>query len=232
MDKVLKCIAVDDDKLSLKFLQGLIEKTNSLQLVGTYADPVSASNALAEEEIDLLFLDVEMPSMSGLDLIGTLKKQPQIIIVSSKEKYALDAYDYSVTDFLLKPVENYARFLKAVNKAIKHHQQSAQEVEKDHIFIKVDSLLLNFNYQDIYWVEAYGDYVKIHTDQKVYTVYSTLKTMESKLPKSEFIRIHRSYIVRVDKIKNVDQSNLVIKDKILPISNSYRSAFLAKINML
>lgn len=232
MSKILKCIAVDDDKMSLKILEGLIENTRSLQLVGTYSDPVEASNVLQSEQVDLLFLDVEMPAMSGLDLIGTLEKTPQIIIVSSKEKYALDSYDYNVTDFLLKPVENYARFLKAVQKAIKNDGSTKGPNEEDHIFIKVDSLLLNFNYQDIYWVEAYGDYVKIHTDQKVYTVYCTLKMMEEKLPHTEFIRVHRSYIVRIDKIKNIDQNNLQIRDKIIPISNSYRGSFFKRINTL
>ncbi len=227
----MNCIAVDDDLISLKVLEGLILKTEGLNLVSTCTNPVEASNILRNESIDLIFLDVEMPDMSGLELIETLNVHPQIIVVSSKQKYALDSYDYDVTDFLLKPVESYSRFLKAVQKAFKQHDKDNKD-ETEHVFIKVDSLLLNFNYKEILWVEAYGDYIKIHTDSKVYTVYSTLKMFEKKLPSNDFIRVHRSYIVRIDKIKNVDQNNLQIKDKIIPISNSYRNDFLKKLNTI
>ena len=232
MKKVMNCIAVDDDLLSLKILEGLIAKTDLLHFMGSFGNAVEVANLTKKEDIDLIFLDVEMPEMTGLELIKILDKKPQIIIVSSKKKYALDSYNYDVVDYLLKPVKNYARFLQAVQKAYKNFQQLITKGADDYIFIKVDSLLLNFNFNNILWVEAYGDYVKIHTDAKIYTVYSTLKTMEKKLPKDEFFRVHRSYIVRVDKIKNVDQSNLQIKNKVIPISNTYRQSFFERINTL
>ena len=232
MKKVMNCIAVDDDQLSLKILEGLIAKTDMLNLLGTFDDAVEAANVTTNQNIDLIFLDVEMPEMTGLELIKTLDKKPQIIIVSSKSKYALDSYNYDVVDYLLKPVENYARFLQAVQKAHKNFQQKNPKEADDYIFIKVDSLFLNFNFHDILWVEAFGDYVKIITEEKIYTVYSTLKTIEKKLPEDDFIRVHRSYIVRIDKIKNVDLSNLQIKNKIIPISNTYRQSFFERINTL
>ena len=232
MKKVMNCIAVDDDRLSLKVLEGLIAKTDMLNLLETFSSATDVANAIRKEDIDLIFLDVEMPDMTGLELIKILDKKPQIIIVSSKSKYALDSYNYDVADYLLKPVKNYARFLQAVQKAYKNFEKETAKEADDYVFIKVDSLLLNFNYNDIFWVEAYGDYVKIHTSQKVYTVYSTLKMIEEKLPKDDFFRVHRSYIVRIDKIKNVDQSNLQIENKIIPISKSYRHSFFERINTL
>ncbi len=228
----MNCIAVDDDQLSLKVLEGLIAKTEMLHLLETFSSAADVANAMSNKDVDLIFLDVEMPDMTGLELIEVLDKKPQIIIVSGKSKYALDSYNYDVADYLLKPVENYARFLQAVKKAYKNFEKEAAKEADDHVFIKVDSLLLNFNYNDIFWVEAYGDYVKIHTSQKVYTVYSTLKMVEEKLPKDDFFRVHRSYIVRVDKIKNVDQTNLQIENKIIPISKSYRHSFFERINTL
>lgn len=232
MKKVMNCIAVDDDLLSLKILEGLIAKTDLLNLLGTFSNAIDVTNLDRKEDIDLIFLDVEMPDMSGLELISTLDKKTQIIIVSSKRKYALDSYNYDVADYLLKPVKNYARFLQAVQKAYKNFEKYNTKEADEYIFIKVDSLFLNFNFNNILWVEAFGDYVKIHTDQKIYTVYSTLKTMEQKLPADDFFRVHRSYIVRIDKIKNVDQSNLQIENKIIPISNTYRHSFFERINTL
>lgn len=226
----LNCIIVDDDLMSLKLIESLVGKTDSLKLFGSYDNAIDAEKVIRSNKIDLIFLDIEMPEMTGLELLGTLEKTPQIIIVSSKEKYALDSYNYDVTDYLIKPIESYARFLRAVLKAQK--KTCKEREEGDNIFIKVDSMLLNFNLTEIYWVEAYGDYVKIHTKEKMFVVYSTLKTMVKKLPSVDFVRVHRSFIVRLDKIKNIDQNTVLIDEKVIPISNSYKSAFYEKINTL
>ncbi len=226
----LNCIIVDDDLMSLKLIESLVGKTDSLKLFGSYDNAIDAEKVIRSNKIDLIFLDIEMPEMTGLELLGTLEKTPQIIIVSSKEKYALDSYNYDVTDYLVKPIESYARFLRAVLKAQK--KTCKEREEGDTIFIKVDSMLLNFNLTEIHWVEAYGDYVKIHTKEKMFVVYSTLKTMVKKLPSVDFVRVHRSFIVRLDKIKNIDQNTVLIDEKVIPISNSYKSAFYEKINTL
>ncbi len=226
----LNCIIVDDDLMSLKLIESLVGKTDSLKLFGSYDNAIDAEKAIRKNKIDLIFLDIEMPEMTGLELLGTLEKTPQVIIVSSKEKYALDSYNYDVTDYLIKPIESHARFLRAVLKAQK--RTCKEREEGDNIFIKVDSMLLNFNLTEIHWVEAYGDYVKIHTKEKMFVVYSTLKTMVKKLPSVDFLRVHRSFIVRLDKIKNIDQNTVLIDEKVIPISNSYKSAFYEKINTL
>lgn len=233
--KKLSCVVIDDDAMTLKIITSLVKKTEALRLVGSFQDSVVAANALQDQPVDLLFLDVEMPDMSGLELIKTLDPKPQIVLISSKKDYALDAFEYEVTDFLLKPIASYARFLQAVQRAQAKHIKAApitSPVRPEHIYLKVDSLLVKFNLKDIYWIEAFGDYVRVKTKDKLHTVYATLKSVEDTLPKEEFLRVHRSYIVRVDKIVNIDQSNLQIDKKILPVSQSYRKKLLDSITTL
>lgn len=233
MDK-MNCIIVDDDIVSQQIIQGLIARTEFLNAVKSFTDPVQASVFLQTNEIDLVFLDVEMPSLSGFEFLNTLKVRPQIILISAKKDYALEAFEHSVADFLVKPIEDYSRFLRAVLKAQENHKkdiESHEDVQKG-IFIKIDSLLVHFKMEDIIYVEAYGDYVKIHTPDKVYTAYATMKNVEKKLPDSEFMRVHRSFIVRLDKIQNIDSTTLQIMNHILPISGTYRGDLLQKINTL
>jgi DNA-binding LytR/AlgR family response regulator len=228
---------VDDDRMSLRILQSLVEKTDFLSLVGAYDNALRAARALVEQEVDLLFLDVEMPDMTGLELIETLERKPQIIITTSKEQYAMKAFDHDAADFLLKPIENYARFLKAVRKAMGNLRKPAPVTPAgaepvNTVFVKVDSLLVSFNLKEVHYIEAYGDYVKIHTEGKTYVVHTKLRTVEDTLPDRDFARVHRSFIVRIDKIKNIDTSNLQVGTKIIPISNSYRPLLMEKIQTL
>jgi DNA-binding LytR/AlgR family response regulator len=233
MKDKLNCIVVDDDVMSLKIVESLIKKTKFLHMKGLYESPVKASEALQNLTIDLIFLDVEMPDMNGLELISTLENPPQTILISQNRNYALDAFQYDVTDYLLKPI-SYDRFLKASRKALANLQkQQLQENDEVHnIFVKVDSLLVNFDVSDIYWLEAFGDYVKIRTSQEVHTVYTTMKALLEKLPHQEFVRIHRSYIVRIDKIKNIGTTNLQVLNRIFPIGNSYKKELMERIVML
>ncbi|MDN5216691.1 LytTR family DNA-binding domain-containing protein [Fulvivirgaceae bacterium BMA12] len=229
----LRCIVIDDDPMALRLLEEHIKNTDFLTLVNLYDNSIEAANQLSGKEVDLIFLDIEMPGMSGLELIDVLDGKPQIIIVSSKKDYVQEAFDYEVTDYLVKPVVNYQRFLKAAGRARKK-LQNLDEVgySNKSIFIKEGTLLLNIFLNEIQWLEAYGDFVKIHTTKKMYTVLSTLKSMEDKLPASEFVRIHRSFIVRIDKIENIDQTNLQVANRIIPISNSYRKPLMQRIKTL
>ena len=237
MSDTIRCIIVDDDRMSLRILQALVEKTEFLSLAGAYDNALRAARALGEQEVDLLFLDVEMPDMTGLELIETLDRKPQIIITTSKEQYAIKAFDHDAADFLLKPIENYARFLKAVRKAMGNLRRPVAPAPAgaepvNTVFMKVDSLLVSFNLKEVYYIEAYGDYVKIHTEAKTFVVHTKLRTMEDTLPDRDFARVHRSFIVRIDKIKNIDTSNLQVSTKIIPISNSYRPLLMEKIKTL
>ncbi len=231
MTQKIHCLIVDDDPIAINLVADFVEKTDSLELIYTGSDTKEATSIIAEHPNCILFLDVEMPDISGLELVKTLSQKPEIIIISGKRDYALDAFDLSVTDFLLKPLEDYNRFLQAVQRAQKNLRENIEK-EIDNIFVKIDSLLVNFNLNEILWIEAFGDYAKIHTEEKTYTFHSTLKNVEDKLPKKEFMRVHRSYIVRMDKIKSINVANLQISNKIIPISHTYKGDLMKKINTL
>lgn len=228
----MNCIIVDDDELSRLALKKCIDRTDNLTLIGEYISAIEASNKIAELNCDLIYLDVEMPGMSGIDFIRQIKNIPQVIIVSGKKKYAAEAFDYNVTDYLVKPVE-YQRFLRATDKARSVDENlKINQKEIDHLFIKVDSKLINLPLSEILYIEAYSDYVLIHTDTKRHIVLATMKAVENKLPDSEFIRTHRSYIIRIDKIHEIEGNTLFIDKISLPISRSYKEAFFRKLNSL
>ena len=236
MSHKISCIAVDDDAMTLKIVESLVNRTDFLRLLGTFESSVEASNALQKQPVDLIFLDIEMPDMTGLELIKTLNPKPAIILISTKQEYALEAFEYEVIDYLLKPIANYGRFLQAAQRArmsIERKTSASSPADRtEHIYLKVDSLLVKFRLGDILWVEAFGDYVKVKTPDKVYMVYATLKSIEDALPDGEFVRIHRSYIVRMDRIDNIDNTNLQISDKILPIGNSHKKNLMDRIKVL
>ncbi len=236
MNSKLSCLIVDDDEISLRMVKELITKTEDLELKGACSSSLEAAKFLREIPIDILFLDVEMPTMSGFDLIQVLERKPQIILISGSENYASGAFDLNATDFLIKGRFNYARFLQSVNKAKnnieKENIDKSNNSEVKNFFIKVDSMLVNFDLKEILWVEANGDYVLINTASKEHKLLTKLKNIEEKLPSNDFVRVHRSFIVRIDKIRNIDNANLLIGNHIIPISNSYRSSLLERINTI
>lgn len=229
----MNCIIVDDDILSLKATQFCVEKTDFLKVSGTFTNPLEAIKFIQEnKQIDLIFLDIEMPEISGLDLIRTFKDIPQIILITGNKEYAVEAFDYDITDFLLKPLE-YSRFLKAVLKAreIKEGLKISQR-NTDDLFIKKDSQLIRINCSEIVCIEALADYVTIHTTTAKYTILSTMKSIESRLPENDFARIHRSWIIRIDRIKVIDDTIVFVEDKSLPISRTHREHLFKKLNLL
>ena len=230
MESVIRCIIVEDDALSREVIEGLVERAGFLQLQQSFSDPVKAVHWLSSNTTDLIILDMEMPGMTGLEMLQTLTQKPQVIVISSKAHYAVDAIDYSIAPYLLKPVQEYAKFLKAVMKV--KERMEATALPADHIFIKADSMLTNVSLSDITWVESFGDYVKVNTEKKVYTIYSTLKAVEDKLPSTHFIRVHRQFIVNLSKIQNIEQTNLQIDKKIIPIGTSFREQLMKRISTL
>lgn len=227
----LTCAIIEDDPVSMSVIQGLAEKSGLFQSISCLDSSSKAVGWLIENPVDLIFLDVEMPDLTGLELLKSLTNKPAIIIISSNPKYAVDAFEYSVTDFLLKPVKDYVRFLTAVNK-VKFKDRTDDKRPDEELFVKVDSLLMKLNFDDIIWVEASGDYIKIQTIDKVQVVYSTLKKMEEKLPQHKFVRVHRSFLVNISKITNIDSTNLEINKKIIPISGTYKDDLLKRISVL
>ncbi|MFA6400310.1 MAG: LytTR family DNA-binding domain-containing protein [Salinivirgaceae bacterium] len=234
----MNCIIIDDDPLSRKIIEGFIDKTDSLNLVGSYESPITAFQAFdGEDNIDLIFLDVEMPEMSGLEFINTLDSPPMVIIVSGKEKYALEAFEYDVVDYLLKPLA-LPRFYKSISKAQKRHldRESISRYPEEIFIKKKNSTLVRLRYDDILWVEALENYVTVNTFKEKFTIHFTMKSIENKLPLSKFKRIHRSFIVNINRIEYIEDSNVVIKTesgtKILPIGKSYRDNLMDDLNLI
>jgi DNA-binding LytR/AlgR family response regulator len=234
----MNCIIIDDDPLSRKIIEGFIDKTDVLNLVGSFESPLSAFNIFeSEDNIDLIFLDIEMPEMSGLEFINTLDAPPMIIIVSGQEKYALEAYEYDVVDYLLKPLA-LPRFYKSVNKA-QNRLQERESISRypEEIFIKKkNSTLVRLKYDDILWVEALENYVTVNTFKEKFTIHFTMKAIENKLPMVKFKRVHRSYIVNIHRIEYIEDNNVIIKvdngTKVIPIGKSYRDNLMDDLNLI
>ncbi len=229
---MIRCAIVDDEEMSRKNIEQLVKRVNDLKLVVVCKDAVEASNVLRKENVDLVFLDVEMPEMTGIELIKSLTHKPEIVLVTAKENYAVEAFEYDVADYIVKPA-TYERFLKAYDRVKERLSSDAENpVNDDAVFVKVDSQLVKVNTRDILWVEAFGDYVNVFTETNKYIVHSTMKGMENKLPSDNFLRVHRSYIVRVEKIKAIEETIIIIGKKLIPIGDSYRSTLMKRLNML
>lgn len=233
----MNCIIIDDDKLSRRVIEEFIRKTDFLTHIASYENGVDAINAFkSDRTIHLIFLDIEMPEMSGIEFLNTLKNPPQIIIVSSKERYALEAFEYDVIDYLLKPVV-YGRFFKAVDKAYGRYTKEHFVPEgKNEIFIKKNSALIRLKYDEILWVEALENYVIVNTFNDKFTIHFTMKAIEKKLPTSKFTRVHRSYIVNTSSINVIEDNNIVIPieggSKTIPIGKSYKDNLMNDLNLM
>jgi DNA-binding LytR/AlgR family response regulator len=236
----MNCIIIDDDKFSTKVIEEFVNKTEGLNLMGSYSNAVSAINALSssspDDPIHLIFLDIEMPEMSGIDFLRSLTVLPQVIIYSSQEKYALEMYEYDVTDYLLKPVL-YPRFIKAVSKARERFDRKESLSKKStEIFIKNNSSLVRVKYDDILWIEALENYVVVNTFKDKYTIHFTMKAISDKMPMDKFVRVHRSFIVNMSKIKVIEDNSVIIKtesgNKIIPIGKSYKDKLMDDINLI
>jgi DNA-binding LytR/AlgR family response regulator len=229
----MKCLIVDDDDLSRGILEDLIKDTDSLDLVASCADPIKAFNILKEKAIDLLFLDIEMPKMDGISMLKSLDTLPQVILVTSHEKYAVESYEYDVTDFVKKPIST-ARFLKAIDKASKRFTKESSHftTKGETIFIKSDSKLVQINTNQIFWIEALGNYMRVITEEGKYTILSTMKDVATKLPSDDFVRVHRSFIVRLDKIESIEDNYIVINENQINIGKAYKDGLNKKLNLL
>lgn len=226
----MKCIIVDDDELSRAALKKCIERTDYLELVAECKNAIEAQQLIRDSKIDLMFLDVEMPEMTGIEFIKNVEVSCQVIIVSSKKEYAVDAFEYNVTDYLLKPVQ-YPRFVKAAEKA-RQIYENVQSAGTNSLLIKQESKLIKLELENVYYIEAFSDYVNIYTKNTRYTVLSTMKAIESKLPSSDFMRVHRSYIVRLDKINVIEENTIVLNDKLIPVSRSNKEGLVKRLNIL
>jgi DNA-binding LytR/AlgR family response regulator len=231
----IKCIVIDDENLSMDLLKAYIGKISFLELIGTFINPLDAISFLNKNKTDLVFTDVEMTGINGIQLISSLKKKPMVIIVSADNKYAIDGYSINALDYLLKPFP-FEKLLKAANKAydlyfnglnyLHKNIDDLQTVRYNSIYIKSDYRLLKLYLNEILYIEGYNDYVKIHTlNSKPILSLLSLKNLEEKLPAIDFVRVHRSYIVSVDKIDIIEKKHIIINNHHIPISNTYNDYF-------
>jgi DNA-binding LytR/AlgR family response regulator len=235
----IRCLAIDDEMLALDLIEDNIKKVPFLDLVQKCRSAMEAMEVLRNQQIDLLFLDIQMPDISGIQLIKSLHHKPMVIFTTAFSKYATEGYDLDVVDYLLKPY-SFERFLKAVHKVQEYldlrdraaGQPNAREMvgSDGFLFVKADYKLYKINLKDILYVEGLKDYVKIYISEKPIITQMSMKTLEEKLPSRDFIRVHRSFIVAFNKIDFIQKQMLTIGNKEIPISEHYRDQLFKIIN--
>ncbi|WP_395065792.1 LytR/AlgR family response regulator transcription factor [Flavobacterium sp.] len=233
----MKCIIIDDEKLAREILSILILKSPNLVLVDQFSNAMEAIKYLNNNTVDLIFLDIHMPNFSGFDFVQTIKNPPQIILVTTDHNFALEAFNYDcITDYLVKPIiEN--RFNRAIERV---HQKSEKinkatsviDTETKEIYVNIDKRLIKIDMATINTIQANGDYIIVKTDLQNYTVHTTLKKIEDKLPKTIFLKIHRSYIINISKIIDIQDSSVLIGKEIIPVSKNNRSELMQHLNLL
>jgi two-component system LytT family response regulator len=241
----LRCLVVDDDPLSVQIVLNCIANTPFLQAIGSCTSAVEAAEILRTQSqpIDVLFLDVEMPMMSGIDLLRTQLELPQVVLITSSDHYAVQAFEFAVADYLLKPL-SYPRFLQAAQKVLEliTAERNAETETNDLVatpapnpdftFVKIDTKLVRVDFREVQYVEALGDYVHIVTSQSKLIVYSTMRAIEEKFPPTQFLRVHRSFIANINCIQALEDNSLLIRDKHIPVGQTYLRNVLQRLNRL
>lgn len=241
---MIKCIIVDDETAARMIVAHLCSQVDTLAVVGEFPNAMQAIKFLNKNEVDLIFLDIHMPDFTGFDFIDTLKNPPKIILTTSDKNFAIEAFEYDcIVDYLVKPVL-LPRFLKAIQKIENFTPPSSESVpsvvaktitersSKTELYVNIDRRLVKIDFQKIYLVEAKGDYILIKTEGKNYTVHSTLKKIEEKLSGNSFLKIHRSYIINIDKIIDIEDNSVLIAKDVIPISRSNRPELMKRLNLL
>ncbi|NVO31611.1 LytR/AlgR family response regulator transcription factor [Hymenobacter lapidiphilus] len=241
MPTILTCAIIDDEEINRLTLEHYISLTSSLQLVESMDDALQGLNYFrAGNRVDVLFLDVQMPQLNGLDLLRILPDPPIVILTTAHEDFAVDAFDLRVTDYLVKPFD-YARFSRAVQRALLQHETPAAAAvpapplaaPDNDLFVKVNSKMVRINFDDVLYIEALSDYVVIVTEKQKYIVYTTMKSLDARLPFEHFVRVHRSYILNLKRIEAIEDGAAVVPGgQHVPIGKSYQEAFFGKLNRI
>jgi len=228
---MIRTIAIDDEPLALQLLTGCIKKTPFLELVGEFDNPFSAMEFLNRETVDLMFLDIQMPDLTGTEFVKVLKDGPKLVFVSAYEKYALESFKLDAIDYILKPY-SYEEFLQAALKAqrlinLESRNQEQIGFSTDFLFIKTDYKVRRIRFDNILYIEGLKDYIKVYITGEPKPILSigSLKTMEAKLPSSKFMRIHRSFIVNLEKIETIERSRIIFGKEYIPIGDQYKEKF-------
>ncbi|MDX1956119.1 MAG: LytTR family DNA-binding domain-containing protein [Chitinophagaceae bacterium] len=230
---VLRCLIIDDEPLARKGLREYVSEHDFLELVGEFDNPLKAMEVLHSGHIDLLFLDIQMPKLSGLDLLRTLKDPPMTILTTAYSEYAVEGFELEVVDYLVKPIGS-ERFVKAVWRArdlfeLKQSNKAVNTSGQDHFFIKSDNKLVRILFDDLLYAEALQNYVTLHTVSKKYITYLTFRSVEDYLPADRFIRVHKSYIVSASRIDSIEGNDIRIGEHYIPISRNLKEEVMDKL---
>lgn len=229
MNDKIRCVVTDDEPFARKGLQGYIEQIDFLELKGVCENALELNSLLKKEPVDLLFLDIEMPYVTGIDFLKNITSPPKVIFTTAYEKYALQGFELEVLDYLLKPI-SFERFMRAANKAFDYFRgQQAPASGEDYIFVKADSKLEKIHFSDILFIEALENYVAIYTGEKKIITHLTLKMLQDKLPHGAFIQPHKSYIVSIGKISSIEGNILHVLHYQVPISKYQKEEVMEKI---
>ena len=232
---LIKCLIVDDEPLAREGLASYAENVPFLQIIGLCNHAMEASKYMNEQQVDLLFLDINMPQLSGMDFLKSLPNPPMVVFTTAYREFAIESYELDTLDYLVKPI-SFKRFLKAANKAKDFYEMklpteddAMNQSDQNYFFIKEDGRLLKISFDDILYVEGLKDYVFIHTKTARHIVLVSLKTAENQLPNTQFMRVHRSFIVALDKVEGMDGNQLIIQDKLLPVSRALKDEVFDKV---
>jgi two-component system response regulator LytT len=228
---MITTIAIDDEPLALHLVSGYIEKTPGLKLIGKFDNPIDAAEFLTGTVVDLIFVDIQMPDLSGIEFTRLMEKGPKVIFTTAFEKYALEGYKLEIVDYLLKPF-SYEEFLVAVHKvqkllSLEQKVPAKVDVNNEFLFLKSDYKIKRINFNDILYIEGLKDYIKVYTQNAPKPVLSltSLKLLESKLPDNRFMRVHRSFIVNLEKIDTIERSRIIFGKEYIPVSDQYKDRF-------
>lgn len=227
-----RCVVVDDEPIAREIIESFIEKTPNLKLLGSFQNAVEVLNFEQKHNVDLYFLDINMPEINGLSLAKIINKKAHIIFTTAYRDYAIDGFNLNVVDYLLKPIA-FDRFLQAIEKLPKESQlvkaNFNQEQKSDFLFIRSERKMIKVSFNDILYIESLSDYIKIYLHNEVIVTRETISNINDKLPQNLFIRIHRSYIISIDKIHSYTNEFIEVSKKALPISRSYKESVLQKL---
>ncbi len=221
----IKCIIIDDEPLGAEVIESHLKEFPNMELKESFTNPLEALSVIESGEIDVVFIDINMPKMNGLDFIRSIEQSPYFIITTAYREYAVESFDLDVLDYLVKPIP-FTRFLKSINKLSQKFitdksEDVQQTVEKSFIFLKVDKKLIKIKFEDIFFIESLKDYIKVFTKSGEYLAHKSLSGITEELPKTQFLRLHRSFTVALDKIQALEGNSVLVTNKRIPIGRKY-----------
>lgn len=231
---MIKTIIVEDELMARKSLENFCSKYDSIELIGTYENAKDALQKIESDTVELILLDIEMPGMTGLELMENIPYLPQVIFTTGNKDYAYEAYEYDITDFLKKPI-SADRFAKAIDKVITIRERRnavATASEKHELYIKTDGRYVRLPYDEILYFENVGDYIKAATTLGNFIFHDTMKALDQKISNPRFLKVHRSYIINMNRIKDIEDNTIVIEKKVIPVSRAYKSILINSLNLI